>query len=113
MSPGTINLSVSTVIPCKRPVSQLFRNFDLTRGSSVGRFLSHCNRAVAMENQHTLREDTAAKRNACPLDFAEPKKNKHAETLRFAWNFSFAQMSCKSFLKFQVGIISLHECIIS
>ena len=29
MSPGNIKLSVSTVIPCKRPVSQLFRNFDL------------------------------------------------------------------------------------
>ena len=26
---GNINLSVSTVIPYKRPVSQLFRNFDL------------------------------------------------------------------------------------
>ena len=37
----------------------------LTHGSSIGRFVSHCNRAVAMENQHALLEDTAAKRNAC------------------------------------------------
>ena len=28
MSPGNIKLSVSTVIPCKQLVSQLFRNFD-------------------------------------------------------------------------------------
>ena len=34
MIPGNIKLSVSTVIPCKRPVSQLFRNFNsiLIRG---------------------------------------------------------------------------------
>ena len=29
ISPGNIKLSVSTVIPCKRPMSQLFRNFDI------------------------------------------------------------------------------------
>ena len=28
----------------------------LTHESSAGRFASHCNRAVAMENQHALRE---------------------------------------------------------
>ena len=28
MISGNIKLSGSTVIPCKRPVSQLFRNFD-------------------------------------------------------------------------------------
>ena len=53
----------------------------LTHGSSVERFGSHCNRAVAMENQHALREDTAAKLNACALEFGDPKENKHAE-----WN---------------------------
>ena len=34
---------------------------------------SHCNRVVAMENQHALREDTR-KRNACALDFGDPKE---------------------------------------
>ena len=47
----------------------------LTQGSSVGRFGSHCNRAIAIENQHALREDTEAKRNACALDFGYPKEN--------------------------------------
>ena len=36
-----------------------------------------------MENQHALYKDTAAKRNACALDFGDPKeKNKHAEWKR-------------------------------
>ena len=83
----------------------------MTHGSSVGRFGSHCNRVVAMENQHALREHAAAKRNAFALNFGDPKENKHAEwkrrTTQFAGNFSLGQMSCKSFLKSQVGIISL------
>ena len=41
----------------------------LTHGPSVGRLGSHCYHAVVMENQHALRKDTAAKRNACALDF--------------------------------------------
>ena len=49
----------------------------------------------------------AAKRNACALDFGAPKENKHANLMQFAGNFSLGQMSCKSFLKSQVGIISL------
>ena len=51
----------------------------LTHGSSIGRFGSHCNRAVAMENQHALHENTVAKCNACTLDFGDPKENKFAE----------------------------------
>ena len=53
----------------------------LTHGSSVGRFGSHCNRAVAMENQHALREDTAVKRNACAVDFGDPKE----KTTEWKW----------------------------
>ena len=34
----------------------------LTHGSSVGRFGSHCNRSVAMENQHALRESVRISR---------------------------------------------------
>ena len=60
-----------------------------------------------MENQHALREDTAAKRNACALDFGDPKENKYAECSLPGSNFSLGQMSCKSFLKSQAGIISL------
>ena len=52
--------------------------------------------------------DTAAKRNACSLDFGEPKKNKDTETMQFAGIFGTRrQVSCKSSLKFQVRIISL------
>ena len=35
MSQGNIKLPVSTVVPCKRPVSQLFRNFDFVTLAST------------------------------------------------------------------------------
>ena len=49
--------------------------------------------------------DTAAKRSACALNFGEPKKNKHDNVMQFA-KIS-VQMSCRSPVKFQVGIMSL------
>ena len=42
-----------------------------------------------------FRDDTAAKSNACALDFGEPKKNKHDQIIQFAE--IFVQMSCRSF----------------
>ena len=36
--------------------------------------------------------DIAAKRNACTLDFGEPKKNKHAEAMQFAGIFGTSVM---------------------
>ena len=48
---------------------------------------------------------TAAKRNACTLDFEEPKKNKQDETMQMQFAEILVQMSCRSFLKFQVAVI--------
>ena len=77
------------------------------------KFESHCNRAVAMENQNALREDTAAKRNACALDIEDPKENTNMPNgtndvpSLLLGILSDDKMSYKSFLKSQVGIISL------
>ena len=90
-----------------------FHGSFLTHGSSVGRFGSHPNRAVAMENQHALREDTEAKRNACALDFGYPKENTNMPNgtndvaSLLLGILAYDKMSYKSFLKSQVGIISL------
>ena len=43
-----------------------------------------------------IKKDTAAKRNACALDFREHKKNKHDETMQFSE--ILVQMPCISFL---------------
>ena len=51
------------------------------------------------------KQDTAAKRNACALDFGVSKKRSMPK--RCSLLEILAQVSCKSFLKFQVGIISL------
>ena len=60
----------------------------LTHGSSVERFGSHCNHTVTMENQDTLRENTAGRRSACTLDFGDPKeKNKRNGNDAFCWEF--------------------------
>ena len=68
---------------------------------------------VALENQHALREDTAAKRNACALDFGDPKENTNMPNgtndvaSLLLGILAYDKMSYKSFLKSQVGIISL------
>ena len=68
---------------------------------------------VALENQHALREDTAAKGNACALDFGDPKENTNMPNgtndvaSLLLGILAYDKMSYKSFLKSQVGIISL------
>ena len=89
-------------------VSLVERSLSLVALKYTG-FTSH---AVGFLQVHcSSRADTAAKRNACPnacaVDFGEPKKNKHDETMHMQFAEISVQMSCRSFLKFQVTIISL------
>ena len=65
MSPGNIKLSVSTVIPCKRPVSQLFRNFDFN-------FRDFDNVKAGWKEEEVEQKDIACvKSNFCPF-FLDP-----------------------------------------